>query len=294
MVRKAIHFKAVFVYIFLLLGLQFVAVKVSQIKGGSVLSYASNININDLLKDTNLKRAERGLSPVKLDSQLSQAAEQKGESMFAEQYWAHTSPSGKDPWSFINGVGYHYIYAGENLARDFADSTGVVEAWVNSPSHRENLLNSRYQDVGFAVLNGKYGDYETTLVVQEFGTRASAVPSVQAEGPAAQSPAAVPTVPKVIEKPVSQTSPVVQSEPTTTLAAPVVAGTESNLPLNIFQITKAISLLLSGFLIVMLVIDGIMAYRFKFERVTGHNSAHLLFFIGLTITVLLLQRGLVI
>ena len=65
--------------------------------------------------------------------------------MIAKNYWAHNAPDGASPWSFFKNVGYRYLYAGENLARDFGDSASVVNAWMNSPTHRDNLLSGRYR-----------------------------------------------------------------------------------------------------------------------------------------------------
>ena len=120
-----------------------------------VLGYATNISVQDLLSGTNAKRLAAGVSPLRLDDQLTKAAAAKAADMFAHQYWAHISPSGTSPWTFVAQAGYNYLFAGENLARDFADSASVVEAWMKSSTHRENLLDRRYEDIGLAVVNGK-------------------------------------------------------------------------------------------------------------------------------------------
>jgi len=134
-----------------------------------VLGYATNVKVADLLVDTNILRQQHNLKTLNLNPQLSKAAEAKALDMFANNYWAHTSPSGKEPWDFILASGYDYIYAGENLAVDFSDSKAVVRAWDNSPSHRDNLLSDRYTEIGFAVVNGELDGRKTTLVVQLFG-----------------------------------------------------------------------------------------------------------------------------
>ena len=134
-----------------------------------VLGFASNVTTQDLLGYTNKTRAENNEKPLKLNNLLSLAAYEKAQNMFAEDYWAHVSPSGKEPWDFIVSSGYEYIYAGENLARDFNNSNSVVDAWLKSPTHRDNLLSANYDDIGFAVVNGVLDGHETTLVVQMFG-----------------------------------------------------------------------------------------------------------------------------
>ncbi len=134
-----------------------------------VLGYASNINTSDLMKYTNQRRSDAGLPALRLNGALSLAASKKAEHMFAKGYWAHIAPDGTEPWDFIIGSGYDYIYAGENLAKNFSNSKDVVQAWYNSSSHRQNLLNKNYTEVGFASVNGVLNGYETTLVVQMFG-----------------------------------------------------------------------------------------------------------------------------
>lgn len=134
-----------------------------------VLGYASDINVRDLLEYTNQQRKESGLNTLVLNESLTKAAENKARDMFKNGYWAHVSPLGTEPWDFILGQDYDYVYAGENLAKNFSNSKEVVGAWMDSPSHRENLLNKNYDEIGFAVVNGVMDGYETTLVVQMFG-----------------------------------------------------------------------------------------------------------------------------
>ena len=105
--------------------------------------------------------------------------------MFNKQYWAHTAPDGKEPWDFMSEAGYSYQVAGENLARDFSTTSAMVAAWMASPTHRANIMNGRYTEIGIAVINGTLEGVETTLVVQMFGTpRSSTVKASVPTGPA--------------------------------------------------------------------------------------------------------------
>ena len=131
-----------------------------------VLGVESNISVEEIVNDTNIERQKTGLPPLTLNSNLSTAAKLKADNMFAENYWAHFSPSGKDPWGFINSAGYKFSYAGENLARNFYNPEDVVKAWMASASHRENILNPKYQDIGIAVEEGILQGQKTTLIVQ--------------------------------------------------------------------------------------------------------------------------------
>lgn len=132
-----------------------------------VLSYATDIGAQGLLDGTNAQRTNNGLGALRLNSQLSQAAQAKAADMVAENYWAHTSPSGKTPWTFIAASGYSYTTAGENLAYGFTTSSETISGWMNSAGHRANILNSAYSDVGFGIVNAE--DYQSngnqTIVV---------------------------------------------------------------------------------------------------------------------------------
>lgn len=131
-----------------------------------VLSYATNISAQGLLDDTNQQRANNGLGNLRLNTQLSQAAQAKAANMVAENYWAHTSPSGKTPWTFITAAGYSYETAGENLAYGFSTSDETITGWMNSAGHRANILNTTYSDVGFGIINAEnYQDNGNQTIV---------------------------------------------------------------------------------------------------------------------------------
>lgn len=143
-----------------------------------VLGRASDVSITELLNSTNDVRKDNGLGELVSNDKLNQAAQLKAQNMFNEQYWAHTSPSGTEPWKWVTEAGYAYSAAGENLAKNYPNAEATVEAWLGSETHRANVLNGRYEDVGFAVLDGKLQGYETTLVVALYGApeKVSALP----------------------------------------------------------------------------------------------------------------------
>lgn len=135
-----------------------------------VLGYSSSITAEKIIELTNIERAKNNLPPLKQNTSLTNAATLKAGDMFSFNYWAHYSPSGRSPWDFLHQVNYRYVVAGENLARDFAESKEVVSAWMNSPTHRSNVLHTKYQEIGVAVVDGTIDGVGTTLVVQMFGT----------------------------------------------------------------------------------------------------------------------------
>lgn len=158
---------------------------------GSVLGAESPITTSELLTDTNKERAARGVAPLTVNPQLSQAAYMKAKDMFRQQYWAHVAPDGTTPWQWLTKNDYDYAAAGENLAKNFGSADATMAAWMDSPEHRKNVLNDRYEEVGFAVASGTLNGAPTTLVVAMYGepaTAATAVKtSVQTKAPAIQA-----------------------------------------------------------------------------------------------------------
>jgi len=121
---------------------------------------------------TNEERADNTTPPLVRNSTLDRAAEMKAEHMAENQYFSHFSPDGVSPWYWFDEAGYVYAHAGENLAIHFTDSSEVVEAWMKSPTHRRNIVNSLYTEIGVGTAKGRYDGYNTVYVVQLFGTPA--------------------------------------------------------------------------------------------------------------------------
>ncbi len=107
---------------------------------------------DDLLAVTNRARADNGISSLKFSYKLGQAAQEHAEDMAEQNYFAHHSPDNLSTIaSRIEATGYKFSLAAENLAAGYSSATDVVTAWLNSPGHRENLLNPNYTDVGFGL-----------------------------------------------------------------------------------------------------------------------------------------------
>lgn len=132
---------------------------------------ASEITEAKLVELTNQERTMRGLKPFVIDYSLYFAAKTKAKDMIDKDYFEHYSPDGKTPWMFINNSGYKYTSAGENLAMDFRTSEGIHKAWMNSPTHKENIIDSDFEDIGLAVLKGDFSGHETIMVVEMFGKK---------------------------------------------------------------------------------------------------------------------------
>lgn len=131
----------------------------------------------EVIAQTNRARVDNNVEALKENAVLNIAAAQKLEDMVRNQYFAHFSPTGVSPWHWFDVNGYHYSYAGENLAIGFPDAATTVAAWLNSPSHRRNLLSSSFREIGVAVAKAQIGNDSGILVVQFFGTPTS-IPNV--------------------------------------------------------------------------------------------------------------------
>jgi hypothetical protein len=144
---------------------------------GQVLGYATSINASEVVTRTNTERAKSGLPALVINEKLNQAAAAKAQHMFDNHYWSHIAPDGTEPWYFFRKANYSYRVAGENLARDFSTTDEMVSAWMASPTHKANLVNNKYSEIGVAVVNGQLLGSDTTLVVQLFGSPLSTLPS---------------------------------------------------------------------------------------------------------------------
>lgn len=122
---------------------------------GSTLAYATEMSRGNLLSSTNNRRSANGVSSLSLNSKLNQAAQDKATDMRNRNYWSHNTPDGQEPWVFIDAVGYVYTKAGENLAYGYPTSDATVTGWMNSPSHKANMLDPTFTEVGFGFINSE-------------------------------------------------------------------------------------------------------------------------------------------
>lgn len=180
-----------------------------------------------LLSLTNADRADNGVASLIQDPELAAAAQLKANDMATKGYFAHVSPEGKTPWYWLGQVGYQYTYAGENLAINFDDSSAVETAWMNSPTHRANIVKPQYTRVGYAVAKGMYQGKETTFVVQELATRPS-------DGTVTVTPTPKNPVTKAVDKVIAVATPAPKPEAVTVAGpaaeTPSVKGSETVTP----------------------------------------------------------------
>ncbi|OGY17920.1 MAG: hypothetical protein A2784_01840 [Candidatus Chisholmbacteria bacterium RIFCSPHIGHO2_01_FULL_48_12] len=236
----------------------------AQVRGG-VLGYASSITPQSVLDELNTKRIEAGLKPLGLNDRLNQAATMKASDMFTLNYWAHNNPNGKEPWDFIKAAGYRYRYAGENLARDFGDTDSLIDAWMASPTHKDNIVNPRYQETGIAVVNGTLQGIETTLVVNLFGTPAVSLPQIS-----------------------GIQTPVQAQEIVTITTAAAISSPPAISPL---LLEKVIAVSIISLVLLTLLWDTLHSSKLRLVRLVGKNPAHILFLLTVLLVVIFSQAG---
>jgi outer membrane biosynthesis protein TonB len=220
---------------------------------------ASDLTADNILQAINSQRNARNLTTLNTNSMLSSAAQSKADDMQARHYFAHVDPDGNYIWPKIVAAGYTpYLQLGENLAIEFYDTESLVAAWMNSPTHRANILNDGFKDQGMGLNfgNSNSGQYYS-VIANTFGTllvskktqaqtpapqpssvagTQTSVPSIpyQAPQPAVQPPPAKPKTasPKPVQKPASvpaaQPSPQTPAQPAPAPQNPPQAATPAN------------------------------------------------------------------
>lgn len=139
----------------------------------------SAVGIQGIISKTNTERTNAGKKPLKENSTLDLTAYVKAKDMLDRQYFEHVSPSGKGVGDLVTNVGYDYITIGENLALgNFASSSDIVNAWMNSPGHRANILNDSYTEIGVGIISGTYEGRSVWIAVQHFGRPLSSCPTI--------------------------------------------------------------------------------------------------------------------
>lgn len=281
---RLLHPEALFFLVLIISGFVALLHLFSSLVGSNknILGYASSITPNKVIELTNAERNRLGLEQLQLNEQLSVAAINKGEDMFADQYWSHTAPDGTEPWSFLKEAGYEYHVAGENLARDFGNTKTMVAAWMASPSHRSNIVNPKYSEIGIGVIDGELQGYETTLVVQMLGAPSTGAPK--------------PQVSKQADAEVVQVSgEAVKQNQTEVLASALVPGGSIQAPplFTPLQLTKAFFLAVIMLITSTLVYDTFVMGHRDTLRLVGKNMAHIFLFLMVMYLVIFFKGGVV-
>lgn len=236
-------------------------------KESRVLGTSIDLQTATIISLTNLQRQTHGVTTLQPNEKLAAAAEAKGQDMLQFGYWDHFSPSKRAPWGFILEAGYEYHYAGENLAKDYYTSETLVDAWMDSPTHKENLLNKNYKDIGIAIVEGELNGRDTILIVQMFGS---------------------PMDPALINL---QDKSRLQETVDTALLAPNTSFL-SLLLNNPFEFTKWSATALSGFLAGIIVKQIVILYKTKHPpEVEKKFWGHLILILAIGTLILITKQG---
>ena len=288
--------EGLFGFTFVILLVQFFSF--SGISSANVLGYGTDINRAAIISLTNQERTSRGLAALQESPLLDQAADAKADHMFAYDYWAHFAPDGTSPWYFFSQAGYKYTYAGENLARDFSTSAGVVAGWMASQGHRDNLLNPNFSDIGIGVQNGTLEGEQTTLVVQFLGKTlgASSQGTSQSTGKTSGS------IPVTVEDKFDNTKAETKENQATASANVsqiqeriASAVTPFNFNLGSFWqglgLGQKTTLILLGFLLALFIFDSAVIFRKGVIRHNSHSTLHAIVIAILIIAVVRSATG---
>lgn len=115
---------------------------------------ATDITRDAVVASMNARRAQQGLPPLHIDDRLCAAAGDRMRDMEEQAYWAHVSPEGRSPFQWLKPRGYDFRYAGENLATGFETAEVLLESWMESQGHRDNIMSPMYSDCGIAIIEG--------------------------------------------------------------------------------------------------------------------------------------------
>ncbi len=134
------------------------------------LEKSQTLSAQILIDYSNAERVSRSVPHLSTNEDLAAAASAKAHDMAERGYFSHNTPEGESPWKWVREEGYSFTRVGENIAVGYANEYKVIEGWLNSPGHRENLLNEKFTDIGIGIALGTYKGREATYVVQFFGS----------------------------------------------------------------------------------------------------------------------------
>ncbi|MDO8633392.1 MAG: CAP domain-containing protein [Candidatus Wildermuthbacteria bacterium] len=149
------------------------------------------LTTNEVVQGVNAERTKAKAPLLKTNAKLQRAAQLKAEDMVKDSYFSHVKPNGKTPWAWFKESGYSFSYAGENLAINYSNSAEVMRSWMESKTHRANILNKNFTETGIGIAKGFLGNSQVTYVVQFFGKPAlskSKAPSSMIKKPPTGTP----------------------------------------------------------------------------------------------------------
>lgn len=148
-----------------------------QIKNPDLIYPGQKVNIptidhikaieHDVIQLCNQERAKHGLQPLSPDWQVSRVARHKSTDMRDKNYFSHTSPTYGSPFDMLKAYNISYRAAGENIAKGQRSAQQVVQSWMNSSGHRQNILSPNYTHIGVGYADGGTGPYWTQMFISK-------------------------------------------------------------------------------------------------------------------------------
>ena len=290
---KIIQNSSLLIVVVLLLFSSWFSVLISKTKP-QILGVSYSISDQELLILVNEERIKNGLEPLSINEKLTSAAYAKADHMFEHNYWAHFAPDKTSPWKFILSSGYDYIYAGENLAKGFVNSRDAVDAWMNSPTHRDNMLSKQYKEVGFAIVEGTLQGEETVLIVELFGQEknpflAGKIPEIDGvAGASGDNLQGEINADDISEVPLLGSNDV---ENLNTVDGFQASLLQSKPLFDLALSAKTFSFLLTSILLIAFIIDLVIILKRKIPRVVGDNLDHIILLSIFTVFIFIYNLG---
>jgi uncharacterized protein YkwD len=149
--------------------------------GAAKSSQSVSVDVG-IFQQLNTIRTEHGLTPLVLSTKLADAAEQHSQDMIEKGYFSHGSSNGESFGArlatFYPEGGAHYWAVGENIfwSPGVPTASKSMQAWMDSPPHRENILNPDWRQIGIGAVSstdapGTYGGHAVTVITADFGVR---------------------------------------------------------------------------------------------------------------------------
>jgi hypothetical protein len=201
--------------------------------------FGKRVIVSVLIDLTNKNRVDAGLTTLKHSSLLDDSSLLKARDMVENNYFAHESPTGVTPWHWFEKAGYSFVYAGENLAVNYFDSESVDKAWLNSPTHKANIVNPKFKEIGISARDGMYKGENTIYVVQMFGTPLSGV--TEEDLPEAKEIVAIPEPKMTEEKTIKPVEKIAVAKPTETEIPEVKGEATTTVPVTFKNVNLDLS-----------------------------------------------------
>ncbi len=172
----------------------------------------SELIAKNILELINVDRKSSGAGQLISNPVLNKAALAKAQDMIEKDYFAHKSPDGSMPWDFVNRSEYAYLFVGENLAMNFTSAQTAHKALMLSETHKKNILNNKYSDVGLAVITGVINGRKTNVLVQIFGGASGAKLAMASAENEQKDESEPPVESEIIENPITKETDAVEQE----------------------------------------------------------------------------------